>query len=63
MAAIQVTEELNDENHKRETSGLIGVMETYNISQGLILTYDREGIEKIRDKTIQITPVWKWLLE
>lgn len=63
VGAIQVTEELNDENRKREIDGLIEAMDTYNLSKGIILTYDSEDIEQIKDKTIQIKPLWKWLLE
>ncbi len=63
VAAIQVTEELNDENRSREIAGLIEAMETHELSQGTILTYDSEGIEEIGDKTIPVKPLWKWMLE
>lgn len=63
VEAIQVTEELNDESRSREMAGLIEAMETHNLSQGTILTHEGEGVEQIRDKIIQIKPLWKWLLE
>ena len=63
MEAIQVTEKLNDENRKREIAGLTEAMETHKLSKGMILTYEGEGIEEIGDKTIQIKPAWRWLLQ
>lgn len=65
--AIQVTQELNDNNKERELGGLLEAMSEYQLRDGLILTRDQEEevIEKIgrRKVKIKITPVWKWLLE
>ncbi len=63
LNAVQVTKELNDENEKREIDGLIEALEKFNLSEGTMLTYDFEGEKKIKDKTIKIIPLWKWLLE
>src|SRR6185437_3613016 len=65
--AIQVSKTLKDpETKQRELQGLLEAMNTYNLSQGLILTFDEEGAEKIQQegKHFQITilPIWKWLL-
>lgn len=61
--AIQVTNELSEENKDREINGLVEAMEKFNLNEGLILTYDDEGEMKINKKTIKIKPVYKWILE
>jgi predicted AAA+ superfamily ATPase len=61
--AIQVSYELNDTNRDREFEGLREAMRMLQISQGLILTYNQEeGPLNDTDGTIQVIPVWKWLL-
>ncbi|MBN2013957.1 MAG: ATP-binding protein [Candidatus Altiarchaeota archaeon] len=62
-SAIQVTHTLNDENEDREINGLLEAMRTHNLQDGTILTFEQEETRKKDDKTIRITPVWKWLLE
>jgi hypothetical protein len=62
-AAIQVTHTLSEENESREISGLLEAMNTHNLKDGTIITYEQEETRKTDDKTIRITPVWKWLLE
>jgi hypothetical protein len=61
--AIQVCYELNYENKNREIDGLIEAMKTYNLKEGLILTYDEEDEILVENLRITIKPVWKWLLE
>lgn len=61
VKAIQVTTELTEENRERELGGIKEAMETYELDNGLILTY-KEGSGK-EYKTIEVRPVWKWLLE
>ena len=39
--------EINAWNCKRELKGLAAAIDTLNIEQGLILTYDQEGSERI----------------
>jgi predicted AAA+ superfamily ATPase len=34
----------------------------YDLNNGLIITEDEEEIIKINALTIQVIPVWKWLL-
>ena len=60
--AIQVVWELNEENKKREIKGLTEAMEYFRIKKGTIFTYNQE--EKIKENkySIQIIPLWKWLL-
>ena len=62
--AILVSYSLRDEDtRKRETEALQKLPNRLSCKRRLILTYDEE--ETINDKhgTIEIVPVWKWLLE
>jgi predicted AAA+ superfamily ATPase len=62
--AIQVSYSLHDEEtRKRETEALQKLPNRLSCKRRLILTYDEE--ETINDKhgTIEIVPVWKWILE
>jgi len=62
--AIQVSYVLDNEKTKdREIQGLKEAMDIYKLETGFIITYDTEQEIKIEDKTIQIVPVWKWLLK
>ena len=63
VSAIQVTKELNHKNEKRELQGLLNALNTYGLNFGLILTEDQEDLIKIDDKTIELKPIWLWLLE
>ena len=58
--AIQVCYELNENNTKREFSGLIEAMHAFNLKTGFILTYDHEDEVLVEDFTIKILPVWKF---
>lgn len=60
--AIQVCQELNQENESREIGGLLGAMEKFKLNEGLILTYGQMETRKINNKKINIVPVWRWLL-
>jgi len=63
--ALQVTADFSDIKTKdREIRGLLEAMESYNLSNGLILTYDQELEDiKIGKRKIRILPVWKWVLD
>ena len=62
--AIQVTQNLeNPDTRKREIEGLADALQTYNLSEGLILTDDTEDDIEIDGKQIIVKPVWKWMLE
>lgn len=63
VEAFQVTLTVSDsETRKREISGLVEAMETYSLTEGVILTMeDKETINE-NGKTIKILPVWEWLL-
>jgi len=62
-AAIQVSWILNNVNFKREINGLKEAMNTYDLKQGLLITAGSDEINQISDDSIQIIPIWKWLLE
>lgn len=62
VAVMQVTWSLDDENKKREIDGLMDALNSYDLDEGLILTFDQEDEFEKDDKHIVITPVWKWLL-
>ena len=61
--AIQVCYTLNEQNKKRELNGLTEAMEFFKLKHGTIITLEQEETIKIKGKTIQITPAWKWLLK
>ncbi len=63
--AIQVCLNLdNIATKNREIEGLLEALKEYKLSEGLILTLDKEEEIKIKDnKIIKVKPVWKWLLE
>jgi len=64
VQAIQVSSYLNNEKTKaREVTGLLDALKTYDLNEGLILTFDKEEDFFIEDKKIIILPVWKWMLE
>ena len=61
---IQVSTSLdNIQTRKREIEGVLDAMKSYNLKEGLILTYNQEEKIKENGKTIIVKPVWKWLLE
>ena len=61
--SIQVCYELTDENKSREYNGLLETMKRFNLSMGLLLTYDQEDEIAIDNKKVIVKPVWKWLIE
>ena len=64
VSAVQVTENMNEENSKREVNGLINALEKYNLKKGIMLSLDDEEKQEERgNKIIKFIPLWKWLLE
>lgn len=63
--AIQVCYSLdnNDTTFDREVKALLKITEVLECSKLLIITRDSEKILKIDKKTIEVIPVWKWLLQ
>lgn len=61
---IQVCWDLEDDKTKaREINGLSAAMDELGLEQGLLLSYDEEGMVKVGKKIINIIPVYHWLLE
>jgi len=62
--AIQVCYDLNnsDGTFDREVDALIKLPKVLECKKLMIITRDSEQILEIDDKTIEVIPVWKWLL-
>ena len=62
--AIQVSYSLEDpETRKREINALSLLHKAFPLKKALVITYDEEGIMETNGLTIEIVPVWKWLLQ
>lgn len=53
----------NLETERREMKALLEAGEELNCDNLIILTWDKEEIEKIEGKTVRFIPLWKWLVE
>ncbi len=53
----------NMDTFERETSALLKLSNDLECNKLLIITRDTEKTLKIKDKTIEVIPVWKWLIE
>lgn len=62
VEAIQVTYQVNAGNSQREIEGLQEAMQLYNIKQGIILNFNSEESFVSGNESINIIPVWQWLL-
>lgn len=62
--AFQVSYSLKDEDtKKREVNALIKLADRFEVNTMTLITRDEEETIKIgEDKTIQVIPIWKWLL-
>lgn len=52
----------NNLTKQREVGSLIKAMDKFNIKEGIVITYDFEGQEKIEDKIVNFIPAWKYFL-
>jgi predicted AAA+ superfamily ATPase len=60
---IQVCWDPTDEETRRqEVRGVLEAMEEFRLREGLILTEDFEGEEKLNGRKVFYRPVWSWLL-
>ena len=59
---IQVTRELREDNYKREVGNLIEAGKRLGVKNLLLITWD--GEEKLNENgmTVEVVPLWKWLL-
>jgi predicted AAA+ superfamily ATPase len=53
----------DDKTKQREINGLLDAMTAYHLNEGLILTEDESDSILIKDKKINMMPVWLWLLK
>ena len=60
--AIQVVYQLDATNYRREYLGLQEAMLTYNIKQGLLITYQIDEPFNSTNSEIQVIPICEWLL-
>ncbi|WP_297507466.1 DUF4143 domain-containing protein, partial [Thermococcus sp.] len=59
---IQVTRELKDDNYRREVGNLVEAGKRLGVKKLLLITWDQE--EKLNESgmTVEVVPLWKWLL-
>ncbi len=62
VEAIQVCYEITNDNRQREINGLLEALITYDLKEGLFLTFDQEESFYLSGRTIKMIPVWRWLL-
>ncbi|MFA5857758.1 MAG: ATP-binding protein [Elusimicrobiota bacterium] len=62
-AALQVCTSLeNKETRDRELTGLLEALNYYSLPTGYILTEDEDEVINTNGKKVQVTPIWKWLV-
>jgi hypothetical protein len=61
--AIQVCFELNDENMRRETNGLLEALTELNLDKGYIITSNQDDVLIMDNKTIELVSAWKWRID
>ena len=63
--AIQVSynPHKTDETWQRESTALIKFTKVLDCQRLLILSYDTEATVEVNGKTIEVMPVWKWLIQ
>ena len=61
---IQVCQKIEDVDvKKREIRSLLKASKELKCSNLLVITEDKEGEEKVKNKKVKYIPLWKWLLE
>jgi predicted AAA+ superfamily ATPase len=61
--AIQVAYSIADNNtRQREIRALLKLADIYGLRQMEIITYDEETTIRENGMTIEVVPLWKWLL-
>ncbi len=63
VMAVQACLELNQDNLKRETAGLLEAMKELKLGRGLIITLKQEDEINADGKKLQVKPAWKWMQE
>ena len=63
ISLVQVCDSINDKKtKKRETETLLMAMHELKVKSGVILTRSEDGVIKNGEETVNIMPVWKWLI-
>lgn len=61
--AVQASFSLSDSStFERETKALVKIASVFDIEKALIVTYDDERTIEVDGVSIDIVPIWKWLL-
>lgn len=61
--AIQVSYEMSEqETRNREIEALLSLNRLFKLKRALIITYDQEETIEKNGLTVEIIPIWKWLL-
>jgi len=60
-AAIQVCVEINEDNYRREVTGLTEGMKLARCKKALVLTLDTRDTISIDGQKIEVLPAWEWL--
>lgn len=60
---IQVTFTLNEKSRDREINGLLHALDFFKLKEGTIITNDLEDKIVIKNKIINVVPIYKWLLK
>ena len=64
VAAIQVTYNMeNDATKKREVKGLLNACKKFELTTGIIITYDQEGEFEADGISVRLVPLYLFLLE
>lgn len=63
ISLYQITLVLNEENYKRETTGLAEAMDYFGLGKGTIITSSQEDEIIKRGKKIKVVPAWRFLLD
>lgn len=62
--AIQVSYSIEDsETRRREVSAIVALNKVYPLKKAMIITYDEEDSIEESGLTIEVVPVWKWILK
>lgn len=64
LLAIQASYSIQDEDtRKREVSALVALNKQSAIKRAMIITYDEEEMIVADGLSIEVVPIWKWLLD
>lgn len=59
---LQVTQEINEGNRKREIEGIVDACRYLDVKKGIVITYDDEDEFQENGIQIKVLPAWKWCI-